>query len=202
MKWLFPAAAIAFLMSIMRKKPVIKGPDEPIRLPELTPMGLEEWFGEKMPKIEINKEITKMSKWQIPERGRPYQNALEVAEQKYNLPHNLLARVAHQESRFRPDIITGKTVSSAGAQGIMQIVPRWHPQVNPLEPMEAIDYAGQYLKNLHRQFGEWKKALAAYNWGPGNLQKAIARHGDEWINNLPRETTNYVAQISEDVPIA
>lgn len=142
-----------------------------------------------------------MRTWSIPERGQPYQAALMAAETKYGIPHNLLARLAYQESRFRRDIITGQTVSSAGAQGIMQIVPKWHPDVDPLNPWDAIDYAGYYLGQLYKQFGEWPKALAAYNWGPGNVKKAINEKSTYWIQKAPTETKNYVAEITRDVKV-
>lgn len=139
--------------------------------------------------------------WSVPKQGQAYQAALTASEIKYGLPANLLARVAYQESRFRNDIITGETASSAGAQGIMQIVPKWHPNVNPLDPYDAIDYAGLYLKDLYTRFGSWPKALAAYNWGPTALRRAINDKGNDWISIAPTETQNYVSQITKDVPV-
>ena len=119
---------------------------------------------------------------------------LADAENRYGIPRDLLARQAYEESRFRPDIIDGTTVSSAGALGIMQIVPRFHPNATPLDPASAIDYAGKFLSQLHAQFGSWPLALAAYNAGPGNVQK--------YGNAIPPfpETQNYVSQIVADVP--
>src|SRR5690606_5464158 len=56
-----------------------------------------------------------------------------------------------------------------------------------------------YLKALHRMFGDWEMALAAYNCGPGNVRKAIRRSGGKktfWgiYNYLPRETRSYIPQ--------
>lgn len=126
----------------------------------------------------------------VPEQ---FKSAFALARARYSLPGNLLERVAYQESRFREDIITGQTVSSAGALGLMQIVPKWHPDVNPRDPIASIDYAGKYLRQLFTQFGSWRLALAAYNWGPGNVSKY--RDPASW----PRETRDYVSQISADV---
>lgn len=131
--------------------------------------------------------------WQIPDSALPYLEALQNAEKEYNLPNGLLVRVAYQESRFRPEIINGSLQSGAGAIGIMQIVPKWHPDVNPYDPFDSIDYAAKYLRRLHNQFGSWELALAAYNWGPGNVGKSP--YFDEW----PKETRDYVTQISSDV---
>lgn len=117
---------------------------------------------------------------------------LNAAETRYGIPHDLLARQAYEESRFRPDIIDGTTQSLAGAVGIMQIVPKYHPTANPLNPQAAIDYAGNFLSTLHKQFGSWSLALAAYNAGPGNVSK--------YGNKVPpfAETQNYVARIIGD----
>lgn len=61
---------------------------------------------------------------------------------------------------------------------------------------QSTEAACLYLKDLHRIFGNWELALAAYNCGPGNVNKAIRRSGgtDYWsvYNNLPRETRGYV----------
>lgn len=138
--------------------------------------------------------VMKEKKWTIPTEGKPYAQHFADAESQHGLPFNLLARVAYQESRFRQDIITGEKISGAGAVGIMQIVPRWHPNVDPLNTVEAIFYAASYLSKLHTQFGSWDLALAAYNWGPGNLRK----HG---IDDAPLETRNYIAQIGRDVTL-
>lgn len=127
-------------------------------------------------------------------RGAPYKQLLLDTEEKYGIPEYMLARLAWQESRFRADIISGKTKSSAGALGIMQIVPRWHPGVDPLNPAAAIDYAGKYLKSLYRQFGNWEYALKAYNWGPGNVKQWLAGNKAE-----PLETRNYSSQILADI---
>ena len=153
--------------------------------------------------------MTSRRGWSVPESGQPYQAALLAAENKYGIPHNLLGRVAWQESRFRPDIITGQTKSAANAQGIMQIVPKWHPDVDPLNPYDAIDYAGYYLKKLYDRFDSWEKALAAYNWGPTALSNMLSsiddgvRDDKNWLsrNNLPQETYNYVTEITADVPV-
>jgi len=136
-----------------------------------------------------------MLRWKLPEKAKQYKTSILEAENKYKLPHNLLARVLYQESRYRPDIISGETKSSAGAVGIAQIVPKWHPDVNPYNPYESIDYAAKYLRELKNQFGDWSKALGAYNWGPGNLRKYLK--GQTSI--MPMETQKYIKEITSDV---
>lgn len=125
------------------------------------------------------------------------------AEKEHNIPEGLLERVAKQESNFREDIILGKTKSRAGATGIMQIIPKFHPEVNPYNTIDSIFYAGKFLHQLKNQFGTWDLALAAYNWGPGNLQRNLNDHLFEWQAKLdwPKETKNYVKQILSDVDV-
>lgn len=145
--------------------------------------------------------MTELTQWSPPKTAAIYIPAISSAERANGLPKNLLARLLYQESRFREDIISGETASSAGALGIAQIVPRWHPEAEPLNPFKAIDYAADFLRRLHRQFGSWPKALGAYNWGPGNVKKAIDAHGEAWLLSAPTETKNYVTQITTDVPV-
>lgn len=131
-----------------------------------------------------------VSEWPYP-RGSEYSALFEAANTRYNMPHGLLAAQAWQESRFREDIISGRVVSAAGAKGIMQIVPKWHPGVDPLNVPASITYAAAYDAALKKQFGTWELALAAYNWGPGNLSKHVSNR-EVW----PPETLAYVTQIS------
>lgn len=135
--------------------------------------------------------------WTPPAAAKPYLAAIKAAETAYGLPKNLLARLLHQESRFREDIITGKTKSPAGAVGIAQFMPATAKQfgINPLDPWASIDAAGRYLKQLYSQFGRWDKALASYNWGQGN----VSRKG---LDKAPTETKNYFSQILSDLGMA
>ena len=135
--------------------------------------------------------------WTAPERAAQYLPHVKAAEQQHQLPHNLLARLLHQESSYLPEIINGNQQSSAGAIGIAQIIPKWHPNVNPYDPTQSIYYAAHYLSNLHGRFGAWSLALMAYNWGPGNVSKW--RRGE--INKIPTETRNYVREILSDVEV-
>lgn len=139
--------------------------------------------------------MPKVSAWTPPKAAAPYLDSIAQAEQANGIPTNLLARLLHQESRFREDIITGTTRSSVGAVGIAQFMPATAKDVgvDPLDPASAIAGAGRYLAGLYRQLGTWDKALAAYNWGAGNVKR-------KGLANAPLETRNYVAQITADVP--
>ncbi len=135
--------------------------------------------------------------WQTPHNGRIYDVYFRDAEREYNLPIGLLSRVAYQESRYKAD-----AQSPAGAIGLMQIVPRWHPDVDPTDPVASIYYGAKYLKENYGRFHSWDRALAAYNWGPGNVRTALAEFGNDWLLSAPTETKNYVADISKDVGLA
>lgn len=141
-------------------------------------------------------EITDMARrafnlWQPP---AAYASTIAAAEQRYSIPQNMLARLLYQECRWRNDIITGRLASPAGALGIAQFMPATAREmgIDPLNPDQAIDAAGRYLSGLFRKFGTWTQALAAYNWGQGNVQR-------KGIAAAPLETRNYYSQILVDV---
>lgn len=121
----------------------------------------------------------------------PYINQIE---QQYGLPQNLLAAVAFQESSFDPSAVN----SSSGAVGMFQMLPKYFPGAGQNWQTDAVT-AAKYLVQLFNQFGDWQSALAAYNWGPGNLQQMYAAGGN--YNNLPTETQNYVTKITSNVPV-
>ena len=135
-------------------------------------------------------------RWVLPLAGERFAGEFDIATRKYGLPKGLLARVAYQESHFREDVIRGFTKSPAGAVGLMQIVPSAHPGVDATNPHDSIQYAAKYLAAMRKKFGSWRYALAAYNWGPGNLAKYL-KHPKNI--KMPKETVNYVTQISHDI---
>lgn len=135
-----------------------------------------------------------VNSWTLPKAGEPYRLFFEQSSKKYDLPGNLLARLAYQESNFLPDIISGKTVSEAGATGIMQIIPSFHPEAEPLNPAKAIDYGASYLKQNYDKFGTWRLALMAYNWGPVNIERY-----QSGLIKLPIQVNNYAENILKDI---
>ena len=120
------------------------------------------------------------------------------------VPVELLA-VAYVESRFNP-----KATSPVGAGGMWQFMPgtaaRYGLQVTAVgdhrrHPEHSTRAAARYLRFLHGLFGDWKLALAGYNWGEGNVQKAIARGRTRDFDELarrgliPLETRKYVPAV-------
>jgi soluble lytic murein transglycosylase-like protein len=114
-------------------------------------------------------------------RGRVAQLAA-----KYDISPTLLEAVVWQESRWQPG-----AVSPAGARGLAQLMPGTAREmgVDPADPHANLEGGARYLRiQLDTFGGDLEKALAAYNAGPGRVQKA---------GGIPRirETQNYVAAI-------
>ncbi len=124
-------------------------------------------------------------------KAAPYQDAITGAQNKYGIPSNYLAKLLHAESSYDPAIISGQRKSTAGAIGIAQFMPATAAElgVNPIDPISAIDGAGRYLSQLYAKFGNWPEAIAAYNWGQGNVAK-------KGLTKAPQETIDYVQKIA------
>jgi hypothetical protein len=107
------------------------------------------------------------------------------AAQRWNVSAALLAAQARAESDFDP-----RTVSSAGAMGISQLMPDEARRfgVDPFDPAQAIDVQGHLMRDLLRQFAAVPLALAAYNAGPGRVSACMC------VPAIP-ETQAYVARI-------
>jgi len=107
------------------------------------------------------------------------------AARRYNVPENLFLRLVDQESRWNI-----KAVSPKGARGLAQLMPDTARalRVNPDDPSENLEGGARYLAQQYARFRTWRLALAAYNAGPG----AVEKYGD-----VPpfRETQDYVRTI-------
>ncbi|MGY1748508.1 NlpC/P60 family protein [Modestobacter sp. SYSU DS0511] len=101
--------------------------------------------------------------------GVPYADLFRAAGSRHGVDPAVLAAMAKTESNFNT-----AAVSPAGAQGLMQFMPATARGlgVDPGDPASAIDGAARYLASLTQQFGSTELALAAYNAGPGAVQRA------------------------------
>jgi soluble lytic murein transglycosylase-like protein len=119
----------------------------------------------------------------VPARFAP---AISRAAQRWSVAGTLLAAQIYQESRFNPF-----ARSPAGAQGIAQFMPgtaRAYGLDDPFDATRAIDAQAHMMRDLLRQFGDVRLALAAYNAGPGRVQACGC------VPAIP-ETQAYVADI-------
>jgi soluble lytic murein transglycosylase-like protein len=117
-----------------------------------------------------------------------YNEAIAEAANQYHLDPNLIRAIIHAESAFNPF-----AVSSAGALGLMQLMPAMAEEldvVDPFDPRQNILGGARYLRDLlDRHHGNVNLAVASYNAGPG----AVARY-----KGVPpyRETRNYVKTVN------
>ncbi len=109
------------------------------------------------------------------------------------VPPEIATSVAIRESgiqQWRPDgsLVTG----TSGEIGIFQLMPATAAQlgVDPEDPIQNIHGGVKYLAQLYSQFNDWSLALAAYNWGPGNLQRALSSG-----RSIPAQVQNYVSGV-------
>ena len=128
-----------------------------------------------------------------PVAGGGKEATLSALEAQNGLPHGVLDAIWSIESGRGAN--PGR--SSAGARGDFQFMPgtakAWN--VNPLDFASSAGGAARYMAYLLKMFrGDSDKAIAAYNWGEGNVGKAASRWGGDWQSHAPRETQNYLAK--------
>ena len=137
------------------------------------------------------------------QRAGKYRDLIQNVLKEEGVPQDLIY-LAVAESGFQPQVVN----ASSGAGGMWQFMPTgaYGLQRNGyvderFDPEKSSRAYARYIKSLYNQFGDWYLAMAGYDWGPGNVQRAVMRTGyaDFWQlyrrNAMPKETKNYVPQI-------
>ena len=134
------------------------------------------------------------------QRAGRYKTMIQRILKQEGVPQDLVYQ-AVAESGFRPQIVNPKS----GAAGMWQFMPYgtygldktgWYDE--RFDPEKSTRAYAREMKKAYAQLGDWYLAMAAYDWGTGNIQRAVQRTGyvDFWElyrrNNLPQETKNYV----------
>jgi len=144
------------------------------------------------------------------EKPTPQPEAVKVGKQNVSIPTgekyappSLVKAVIQVESAGKPE-----AVSSKGAAGLMQLMPATAKQLgveDRFDPKQNVDGGSRYLQQMLNKYGKKDIALAAYNWGPANVDKAIRKLKTDkkaitWPNimqvvKVPQETRLYVNKV-------
>lgn len=129
------------------------------------------------------------------EKAAPYVDIIEDASQAYGIPVNVIMGVIKAESDYNPNC-----VSSAGAMGLIQIMPenaKEYGVTDPFDPRQnifcGVDEIARHLKTYN---GDLKLALAAYNTGPGNIAKRnVTSSASAEYLTIPQSVRDYVDRV-------
>jgi membrane-bound lytic murein transglycosylase D len=144
------------------------------------------------------------------QRAGRYKTMIQRVMAEEGVPQDLIY-LAVAESGFQPRAVNRRS----GAGGMWQFMPHGEYGLTRngfvderFDPEKSTRSYARYMKYLYDQLGDWYLAMAAYDWGAGNVQRAVQKTGyaDFWQlykrNNLPGETKNYVPEILAAIIIA
>jgi membrane-bound lytic murein transglycosylase D len=148
------------------------------------------------------------------QRGGRYRAMIQRVMAEEGVPQDLIY-LAVAESGFNPRAIGPKTRSGGRAGGMWQFMPQGNYGLvrnsyvdERFDPEKSTRAYARYMKYIYGQLGDWYLSMAGYDWGSGNIQRAVQKTGyaDFWElykrNNLPPETKNYVPEILAAIIIA
>lgn len=124
---------------------------------------------------------------------------LMAAAARYGIDPALALAVANRESGLNPNAYNARS----GASGVMQLMPATAAALgvtNIFDAAQNVDAGVRYLAQLLSKFGDLAEAVAAYDWGPGNVSNALNKYGTAWLNYAPQETKDYVAAVAGVTP--
>ena len=122
--------------------------------------------------------------------GHKYENMVAAEAERIGLDPNIAIHALYKETGNLKNPESAR--SRAGALGVMQLMPKTAKElgVDPLNPEDNIRGGVMYLKKMYDKYQDPTLALAAYNAGPGRVDRALK--SGQGIASLPRETQNYV----------
>jgi soluble lytic murein transglycosylase-like protein len=133
----------------------------------------------------------------VPTAAPRVADALDRAADSAGLPRDLVWALAYVESRYNPS-----AVSHVGAMGLLQLMPRTADGLgvdDPFDPHQNAEAGARYLARLIRKYdGDVRAALAAYNWGEGNVD----RSGGDWPGSVRTYADNVLARTTISPQIA
>ena len=150
------------------------------------------------PPSAFEKEL-EMSSTELLHRWDPQ---IAAASKRFGIPENWIRAVMRQESGGRTMLAEDKKITSpVGALGLMQVMPGTYDEMreqynlgaDPFQPEDNINAGAAYLRWLHHKYG-FPAMFAAYNAGPGKLEKHLTRHVA-----LPAETQAYVKGVTTSI---
>lgn len=130
--------------------------------------------------------MPKPKSWRDNPKAKDFVRVIELAAAEHSIDPEILGALIERESQFAP-----RAESSAGARGIAQLIPKFHPTTDVTDPVASIRQAAKYLNENFKRFGDMERALAAYNRGP----TAVRSYGAEWRDKIPPETEKYVLEL-------
>lgn len=148
--------------------------------------------------MKVNNQVVSSADFTVPSNVSPADmskitEAVKNASKKYGVDENLILAVIKQESNFNSN-----AVSSAGAKGLMQVMPANFSSVgisNPYDVNQNVNGGTQILKQaLDKYDGDVSMALMAYNAGSGNMQKRGVTSASD-LYKMPAETQKYVPSV-------
>lgn len=116
-----------------------------------------------------------------------------VYARTYDLPLERAYRQIYVESGFKVDAVS----PDGSCIGLGQLNKNFWAWVGDLtDPDTNLNTAFAFMHSLLKRYnGNYEKALAAYNWGPGNLDRCIEKYGDSWFHHIPAETRRYIEKV-------
>lgn len=119
-------------------------------------------------------------------------------ENKFGLPKGLLDSDWNAESSRGKKMLSPK--GAKGHFGFMDATAQEYGLADPNDLQQSAQAAAHKFSDLMNHYaGDLTKAIAAYNWGNGNLDKDIARFGSDWAKHLPQETFDYVNRVTSGI---